>query len=285
MILTLLLGCQQIDLSDEWYLDRLRLLAIQAEPAEPRPGDTVVFTSLAHIPGESAWSSIWFGCVDGDPDGCSIDPSLLEGLEDPESLTPEEQAELFAALQAAGLIGVEPGFSPTWVVPDDALAGLTEEETLEGVSATIQVTLTTEADTELVIRRMPISLATTPNQNPAVAAFTVDGAATESGGTVTVSGGAEVELEATALELESYEYVTTGGVAETRTEELQWRWYATGGSLGGGFGPPTGDGEDAPETSSQTWIAPEEAGTHTLHAVVLDGRGGMGWFTVSVVVE
>lgn len=285
LLCALLLGCQQIDLADEWELDRLRLLATRAEPAEPRPGDPVTFTSLVHVPDAAPYSAVWFGCILGGEAGCSFDPALLEGLEDLASLTPEEQAEVFASLQEAGLIGLEPGLAPAWVVPADALDGLTEAEALEGVSATLQITLTTEADTELVIRRLPVSRAETPNTNPDVVSLTIDGAATVSGDTVTVAAGANVDLEAAVAALEDYTYVTTEGVTETRTEELSWRWYVTGGELGGdGFGPPGNEDEGA-LASSQGWTAPDAAGSHVLHAVVLDGRGGMGWWSLAVTVE
>lgn len=284
MTLFLLLGCQDIDLAQEWDLDRLRLVAVRAEPAEPRPGDLVTFTSIGYAP-EGEWSALWFACVQGSPDGCSFDASLLEGIdsaEDIAALTPEEQAELLAALQAAGLIGFQPGFEPAWVVPEDSLAGLTEAEALEGTSATVQVTLTTEADIELVLRRIPISLAPTPNLNPDIGTFEVDGISLAAGGGLRADAGQLYELEAGLLgELETYEYVNTDGEHETRTEELEWRWYTDMGHLDGSF-----DIEDPePTADAVVWRAPSEPGTGVIHAVVLDGRGGMGWWSVVVTVE
>ncbi|MDP2317116.1 MAG: hypothetical protein Q8P41_29760 [Pseudomonadota bacterium] len=290
MTLLLLLGCQSIDLSDEWDLDRLRLLAIRAEPAEPRPGDSVTFTSLGYVPGGAAWTSVWFACVAGTDLGCSFDPSVLDGLDDLASMTPEEQAEVFAALQAAGLIGFEPGLAPAWTVPEDALAGLTEAESLEGTSATVQVTLTTaaaeeEGDTELVLRAIPISLAPTPNQNPDVSAFEIDGTALAAGVAFTAEAGRAYDLKATiAGELEEYAYVSTEGVEETRTEELSWRWYTDMGTLGGAVDVDLGEDEE-PTSDTIAWTASEEGGTGVLHAVVLDGRGGMAWWSVAVTVE
>lgn len=292
MTLLLLLGCQSIDLAQEWELDRLRLLAVRAEPAEPRPGDTVTFTSLGYAPGGAAYSAIWFACVAGSEMGCSFDPALLDGFDDLESMTPEEQAELFAALQAAGLIGVEPGFAPAWTVPEDALAGLTDEEALEGTSATVQVTLTTsnsvgdgpvEGESELVLRRVPVSLAPTPNTNPDIGTFEVQGNGLAAGTRLTADAGREYEIVATlAGELEEYAYVTTEGVAETRTEELEWRWYTDKGTLGAPLSVTVDD--ETPTSDTVLWT-PDASGTGVLHAVVLDGRGGMGWWSVGVTVE
>ena len=45
-MLLFLLACSRIEVSESWQIDRLRILAIAAEPAEPRPGDTVRFRSL-----------------------------------------------------------------------------------------------------------------------------------------------------------------------------------------------------------------------------------------------
>ncbi len=284
--LLLLSACSPIALSQEWELDRLRLLAIRAEPAEPRPGDTVTFTSLAHIPveasGETPWTSVWIACLLGSGDGCTLDPALLERLEGADTLSPEEQAMLFAALQAAGFIGFEPVLSPAWPVPADALEGLTEAETLEGLSATVQVTLATEGDTELVLRAIPVSLAATPNTNPDVAALTLDDAPVVD--PVTVDDDTDVTLVANVAALEEYTYVTTEGVTETRTEELEWRWYTDGGTLASEDGELIPEAEDTLE-STVTWHTPDAPGDYRVHAVVLDARGGMGWWSQTLSVE
>lgn len=278
-MLLALLGCQPIDLAEEWELDRLRLLAVRAEPAEPAPGDTVTFTSLRFVPDGADWTAIWFACADGDDEGCALDEDLLAALEGFEEMSAEEQAEALAALQAAGFAGVEPGMTPTWLVPEDALDALTEAEQLEGLGATVQATLATETDTELVLKRIPVSRATTPNTNPDVLSLSADDVALES--TLVVDAGASVSLVATS-DLETYTYVTTDGVAEERVEELEWRWYTSGGELARAFSL---GGDDDTSRSEATWVAPDEAGACELDVVVLDGRGGMGWWQVSVEVR
>jgi hypothetical protein len=278
VILTLL-ACGDLELSQEWELDRLRLLAVRADPAEPRPGDTVTFSSLRYVPDDADWTAIWFACVVYEESGCDIDTDALAGLEDT-AITADD----IAALMEAGFAGVEPGMTPTWVVPDDALADLDTGAQLEGRSATVQVTLTTDADTELVVRAIPVSLATTPNTNPDVGSLTVDGEPADSAIPLVLTAGSSVDLVATlAGDLETYTYVNTDGETEERTEELEWRWYVSGGSLGGGFvdtGPEDEGGE-----GNQAWTAPSEAGDYELDVVVLDGRGGMGWWSQAVTVE
>ena len=73
-------GCGGSDLAQEWQLDRLRILAVRATPAEPRPGDTVTFDRLLYVPPDTTLETVtWFGCI---PDGsvgfgCEFDPAIL----------------------------------------------------------------------------------------------------------------------------------------------------------------------------------------------------------------
>ena len=55
MLIYAMLGCVANQLSQSWQLDRLRVLGAQVEPAEPRPGETVSFTSLVYTPVESTY--------------------------------------------------------------------------------------------------------------------------------------------------------------------------------------------------------------------------------------
>jgi hypothetical protein len=264
-------ACQLPEMSEEWQLNRLRLLAIAAEPAEPAPGQTVSFTSLAYVPDESDWFAIWTACLDGSD--CTLDPALLERFEDFESLSPEEQETLVAELQAAGFIGIEPGIAPEWPVPEDALDGLEEAEREAGLTATIQVSLSTETDNEIVLRSIPVSEATTPNSNPLIGSLSLDGEPPVE----EVPGGIPVELVATAA-LEEYSYLNSAGVVEDRTESLEWRWYAEGGTLSwDDFGEDT-------DSSTVIWTPPESAGSYLVAVVALDNRGGMGWWSLEVEV-
>lgn len=283
-MIALLLACQQPDFSQEWDLDRLRLLAIRAEPAEPRPGDVVQFSALQYVPDGSEWSAVWIACVAGSEQGCSFDPALLERLETIDQLSQPELIQLIADLQAAGLIGIQPGFDPVWPVPEDALVGLSEAEALEGLSATIQVNLGTEADQELVLKSMPVSLAATPNNNPDVVGMLVGGVP-HSGAPIVVRGGRPIDLLATASPLETYQYTTTEGKVEERTESYTWRWYVNGGELGNDdIFPTVSDVEDGAH-SLFNWVPPKESGAYEVDVVVLDGRGGMGWRSVFFEVE
>lgn len=287
LTLLTLLGCTAPDFAEEWQLDRLRLLAMRADPAEPKPGDIVTFTSLAYIPDEAEWSSVWFACMDGDTEGCSLDPALTEQLEHADDLSQVELAAIFEALRQAGFVGIQPGMELLWFVPDDALDGVTDAEALEGVSATVTAALSTQADNELTLKRIPVSLATTPNQNPDVAPLTFDRVAVDGSQAIRVEANNEIDLHAELLNgAETYTYVTTTGLTEERTEDPSWRWYTSGGTLAvNADSEAISFDESGSVESDMIWTTPKEAGDYTLAAVALDGRGGMGWQSLVVTVR
>jgi hypothetical protein len=287
MTILLLLACGGPQLSQSWQIDRLRVLAVAAEPAEPRPGDTVTFTSLTVSPAVPVALTTWFVCLlGGDAEDCAIDPSITEDLAgtDISALTPEEQADLYAQLVAAGLIGVEPYFPPTWTVPSDALDGLDEAARLEGLTATVSITAIpdqpeiAEGDLELAYKRVPVSEATTPNHNPVLTGLRVDGIDVAPGARVAMDRGETYTIEVVLAEdaVETYTYVDTSGASETRTEEPYFAWYLQEGTF---------DQEDTlyPYVSvAYTAPADPELDTQSLWVVARDRRGGMGWIELPI---
>ena len=132
-----LTGCTALEMAQSWQLDRIRILAARAEPAEPKPGEQVSFTSLVFTPQDQALESvIWFACLPEEANsfGCSLDSDLLDQLDNPPD-DPAEQFEFFQTLQEAGFAGVEPDFPPIWTAPEDALIDLAEDQLQEGVRA------------------------------------------------------------------------------------------------------------------------------------------------------
>ena len=294
-------ACGASDLAQGWQLDRTRILAVRASPAEPRPGDTVRFESLVYTPSDVSDAGIlWFACLPEGADdfGCSLDPSVADLFsEDLESLSPAEQAELYAAAVEAGFVGFEPGLPPVWQVPSDALDALAEEARTEGVNATVNVTVLPgdadldSGDVEIAYKRLPISLAETPNQNPDVQGLTVYAdpvfdqgtflRGTEvpvDGGSFIAERGAEYQLVPVFAEdaIETYAFTTPDGVREDRTEEPFFTWYTEGGRFLQEFSLH-------PYTST-TWTAPDAAYEGVVVAVARDRRGGMGWASLRVTV-
>ena len=290
-MILLLLGCDNPidDLAQSWQIDRLRVLAVAAEPAEPRPGDTVTFPSLVVSPVAEVAMVTWFACLSeaADDFGCEIDADALSALDgvDPSTMTEEELAARSAELVAAGLIGVEPYLPPVWQVPTDALDGLDEDAKLEGLSAFVSVSAipagdgVTEADVELAYKRVVVSEAVTPNHNPGVVGFEVDGAAVDPGERVAASRGQtlSIRLVLAADALESYQFQLDDGTVDDRVEEPYFAWYTQDGSF---------DQENTlyPDDGVE-WTAPDAAGELSLWAVVRDRRGGMGWAELPLRVE
>lgn len=282
-MLLYLLACNTTEMAQSYEIDRLRILAVAAEPAEPRPGDVVTFTSLTVSPVDGWGGSIWFACAGTDADefGCAADTDALAGLEglDPTTMTEEELAELYEQLVAAGLIGYEPLFPPTWVVPADLLDGLSEEERLEGALGYVTINAFPatesfdESDIELAYKRVPISEALTPNHNPSLIGLSVDGVMMEPGVTLHLDRGEPYTLTPILGDdaVESYTYRNTDGVDETRTEEPYFTWYLQEGEFDQSFSLY---GEE-----SVTWTSPTNPtlSSQSLWVVIRDRRGGMAW--------
>jgi len=287
----LLSSCAEpVQLSRSWVVDRLRILAVRAEPAEPGPGDTVTFEGLVVSPEAQLELVMWIGCLGKDLDvfGCEIDASILDDLGDfdPESMTPDELLELYTTLQDAGLMGVEPYLAPSFDVPADILDDLNEEERNEGLSLFVQVTAipqgaSGEDDTELGLKRVPVSGAATPNHNPAIEQLLFDGVAVAADTRVEVDAGESYVLEPvlSADSIESYEYLMVDGSWEERVEEPYFSIYIEQGSV------------DAINTlhpfSDFEWTAPDdpEDPEMTVWVVAQDRRGGMSWWSQAIVVR
>lgn len=288
-LLLLLAGCviggdkypRPRDLPPSWLVGRTRVLAVRAEPPEVTPGTPVRFEALIAGPPEDPpdLSALWLACPEdqGAGFGClgSLDGLDLSSTEPPD---PETLAEL-------GVIGFEPGLPPLYVPPADLLDGLDDFEAREGVNVVVTVMGLPNAlledpvaeidfsTVEAAYKRLVVSRASTPNHNPPIGAFTVDGAAIPSGALARVEPGQAYDLGVLLPDgtRELYEYLNSDGALEERVEEPYSSWYATGGEL--------------LETVTlwpymeATWIAPDEEGATGQWFVVLrDRRGGMSWW-------
>ncbi len=284
VLLLTLSGCTTQELSSSWEIDRLRILAVRAEPAEPAPGDTVSFEGLVISPEAELEMVMWIGCLGSDLDvfGCEIDASILDDLGDldPDTMTTEELMELYQALQEAGLMGVEPYLSPSFTVPEDILDGLTDEQRNEGLSLFVQVTAIPQGasgqdDMELGLKRVPVSDAATPNHNPIIQHLLIDGVEVGPETVVQVEPGQSYEIDPVLADdaIETYRYQGVDGAWEDRVEEPYFGIFVDGGST------------DAVNTlypySAFEWTAPREPeGTEqSVWIIVQDRRGGMSWWT------
>jgi hypothetical protein len=280
------LGCNALEMAQSWQLDRIRILGAKSEPAEPSPGEEITFTSLVFTPQDQSLDSvIWFACLPEEANsfGCSIDPDLLEQLDNPPE-SPAEQLEFFQTLQEAGLAGVEPNFPPVWSAPLDALEGLSETQALEGVSAFVNITAIPsnpidDEDVEVAYRRVPISVATNPNQNPTIIEMEVDGVPYDTGEVFIAKAGESYKITPvlSGESVEEYEYINPNGELEIRQEEPYCNWYLEGGSF-------DQDISLYPYIDA-VWTAPPDEHEGVIVVVARDRRGGMNWKTLQVSVE
>ena len=268
------------DLAPPWHVDRTRILGVRATPAEIAPGQRATFEALigtAH--GEDPdLGLLWLACPE-EGAGCTTD---LGGI-DLETASPDQLAEI-------GFIGFEPGLPPAYTAPADLLDDLSDDDRLEGLSILVQLTAfpieqlddpeALEAlDFNLIeagYKRLVVSEATTPNNNPVLATFLVDGLPVPLDAEVVVvtpEQGYDLGIVLDdAAGRETYEFVNSDGVLEERIEEPYATWYSTGGEV---LEPVT-----LWPYMEATWTAPAESGAEgTWFTVVRDRRGGMSWWT------
>ncbi|MCB9678901.1 MAG: hypothetical protein H6737_27615 [Alphaproteobacteria bacterium] len=256
------------DLEQPWEVTKPRLLAVRAEPAEPRPGDTVVFEALLVDPNDEIDSTLWIACpTDDNLDiafGCIADSEQI--------------------------IGIEPFQAPVYTTPTDILDGLEGQDRLEGRYVLVQVTGLPPIDpndpdidfedidfnqVEAGYKRIVVSEATTPNQNPVLTGVLADGNAVLPGQVIEVDAGQRYDIGVTIDDrsIERYEFLNGDGQIENRIEEPYVTWYTTSGVM---VEPAT-----LYPFLEATWEAPDESGTEgTIWAVCRDRRGGQDWLEI-----
>ncbi len=260
------------DLTPTTFVERLRILAIVAEPPEVAPGTPVTFTALVADPQNDLPFKAWLACP---PDqsggsGCFVDLSQIS----PDA-TPEE-------LAALGVIGFEPGFAPTYTPDASLLDGLDDTARREGINVTVELAAfpaalmvqdPAEVDfnaVEVAYKRLVVSDASTPNHNPSFTEFTVDGMTVPDDAVVELDVGEYYEIGVVIPDdaIETYEYLNSEGVTEERTEEPYVDWYCTVPGLGEAY---------TLHPFTQADFVPEQAGDATCWAIARDRRGGLAF--------
>jgi len=259
------------DLTPSWLVDRTRVLAMTGDPPDIAPGASANFRSLIPNPLDEDLVTVWLACeVEGDGTGFGC-PIPEFDIEDPDIPSLIEQ----------GVIGVEPGFPPTYTAPLDYLDDLTPDEAATGRYVLIQ-TATFPADlepgpeldfnaVEVAYKRLVVSSSETPNNNPEIATFRVEGSLLPPQDVAILAADAPYELSVDLEDdaVEEYVYINSDGEREDRIEEPYSVWYATDGSI-------------AAPTSlypylKTTWRSPASGTSGSWWVVIRDRRGGMGW--------
>ncbi|MEZ4316553.1 MAG: hypothetical protein R3F61_03585 [Myxococcota bacterium] len=272
-VLWLLAGCvinsnsspRPRDLEQSWAITKPRLLSVVSEPAEPRPGDTVTFRALLADPTDEIDSTLWIACPSPDDDGVGF--GCIADTEE--------------------IIGIQPFSQPVYTTPADLLDGLEEQERREGRYVLVQVTGLPPIDPEnpdidfedidfnLIeagYKRIVVSEASTPNNNPVLTGVLADGNEIPPGAVLEVDPEQRYDIGVFIDDrsIETYEYLNSDGVLEERVEQPYVSWFTTAGEM---VEPAT-----LYPFLEATWESPAESGVEgVIYAVCRDRRGGQDW--------
>jgi hypothetical protein len=264
-LLFLLLSCGDDSFKKVEALGEFRILGVVATPAEVAPNGTSnlqVIISDANGGGRPI-TATYQSCVDpgisyGAQVSCDHDPSstpivytLLGGDED------------FNDPNLA-YTGVTPTLSIT--VPSTIFAGRSAVEQFNGVAYIVIFKFTVGGEEFKTFKRIPAVAGRPVNTNPTVSSVSVNGSA------IAAFPQDGDSLLAVSNSPETYQYITTDNVTETRTENLQVAWYTSSGefSLSKTY---------TDEPTEFKGSAP--TGDSVILALVRDERGGLGFFRFS----
>lgn len=278
-----LAGCSN-DLPVQSFIDKLRVLGVQAEPATVAPDHTGTMQTLTV--GGATTSYLWLSCaIDlgatstqpcgfGSPSraalppacGASQDGTLCTlGTDATTMVTPTS-----ALIPAAELL-------VTYVVADAGDATSCYLETLANSG------LPTEPD-HCVISYKRVSVGTTPNENPTLAAFELTLA---DGAVVGLDGTSRIAVPTKSATLHATRADDASELVGSDHEALSLSWFTDGGALDGGRSTfdPEGCSSQAqcatqvPVTDAMTKWKTGVPGDVHFWAVLRDDRGGIGWRT------
>jgi hypothetical protein len=285
------------DFSPYSKLDRLRVLAVRAEPPTPLPGQDCELTALTFSPDNEPVSHRWSFC-----------PLSALAKDDYRCPFPEAAAQQVFGISPAYDLGTGDEARFTNDFPIEALSGYCASgidttgftqavECNPGfpVTLVLEVATGTDALRAGFTVRLPASTPPELNSNPTLTSMLL--AEQElSAGTTVVTTEADAVLDWTANlaadAIETRTIPTSEGGGGRRLERLTFSWFSDAGSLDQDRTVYI-DGETTLEQATRNrWTAPSASqwpasGTVHLSVVARDDRGGVGWLTraISLVQE
>ena len=301
---TLELGACSNDFAPYSELDRLRILAVQSEPATPLPGETAVLSALVFTPGGETPSYHWSWCpvlartdqayacpldqpaaeriFSGlvDPSGGWALPSLDLGTNSTAALDNPFPVESLAALCAGGLDSH--GFSQSI----DCEGGYP-------IMVTVDVTTASSTLRAGFVVRLPSESPPTVNHNPNPSGLSLAGLPLDvQPTTVVVAPSQTVDLQAVfpADSSESRPIPAAEGPPGQRLERLTASWFADCGRIDTDRTVFIDGTSPLDQTSRNRWTAPsaqEWPSDNVVRFMVVlrDDRGGVGWIVRQALVE
>jgi hypothetical protein len=273
----------------------LRLLGMRAEPAEPRPGEAVTLEALVVDPTRDAGNAIlWFGC----PPSASPNANACSNQDVLQALT-TEQPDAGGIPEGLQFLGTGPQVRA--LVPYAVFAGVDAGDPVRVTGVLAQVVAIAVAAPEptsldagfallgqvrrnevpnvAALFRYPVSENPTPNRNPVLRAFELDGQPVPPGATVRLaSPDAGLDLDVDPSSFEPYVEVTPTGPID-RTETLAASYFSSIGKLSelatlvnGPVTEAIRTGDAGPGSSGMLW------------SVVRDTRGGQSWLAAPLFV-
>jgi hypothetical protein len=235
-------------------LDKLRVLALQANFPEVAPGATVTITPYI--------SNVGAGTTLSHEAKFCLDPSFGFGAE------PTCEGVSSIDIPSTGITSPTDGVGNTntinVTVPASILTGRSTQDQFNGVPFLMVYKLSDNTGQSVrAFRRILVSNKPTKNTNPVISNFLVNGSATTTYPTLV----SNLSLSFTPASAESYLEQLADGTQVTRTETLQTTWFITSGEVK--FFRTLGT--DSTEFTPANPI-PSKA---IIFAVTRDGRGGI----------
>lgn len=239
-------SCTNLPEDDPSRVLRLRALAVKAEPAEPRPGDTVTLSALIADPrGEDSTRTLqWTLCL-----------PLLAGA-------PEELADPASCVEPANQLALGSGATLTYVVPAEMLDGLTPEEAMAGIELPVLLTVRGRGGRrDDALKRVRVSTNPAPNGNPALGALEIDGSPPNAG---------------TRLAWDSWHELDASASDPDGTDSVTLEFLVSAGTV---------PNNERPAGSGAEWeLRGARPPTATVWIVGRDLRGGIDWTSASVSI-
>lgn len=243
-------------------VDRLRLLAIRAEPPEVAPAGTTTLEALAVDAAGRPVAYRWAAC---DP-AAAIDDAE-------EDCGPARELPLGSAGPS-----VEVSIAPLLATFEDRARDGGAPPAGTAGRLTLPVVLRLEAGGERLtaIKRVTVSTDRTRNQNPKILHVLADDRQLDPELALRVPPRQPLALGAIEAAYDFEEYDPDGaGPEPPRLERHTIHWFATAGELAHATSA-SAVASGAARSEQNDYTAPE-AGEAVLWLVVLDGRGGAGW--------
>ena len=277
-------GCSEPDFEETWEVKRLRLLAVQVEPPEVGPGESVTLRALVVQPGSGVPQLRWQLCLAVDrslPDAPCVGVPL-DGGDAVDVLWEGEGAEIaFTSPLSGAEVEVLCEALRTFRAESCAL-GLPLVWRLEAAGAADQRLVATR---ELLLLTEAAAARDDRNRNPTLGPLLIgDQPITEADGSVTIvwDGASDIELAFETDTSASQVYDDPRSPGERRREELRASWFVEEGELERSVTYFAEGIAALDELTSNLWSTTSRRPLPTdqelrLWVVLRDSRNGVAW--------